>query len=55
MPENELEHETSTYLLQHKENPVHWMAWGDDVFARAKAEKSSFFCRLLMPHAIAAM
>ena len=25
-------------LLQHKENPAHWMAWGDAAFARAKAE-----------------
>ena len=38
MPENELQHETSPYLLQHKDNPVHWMAWGDPAFARAKAE-----------------
>ena len=38
MPENELQHETSPYLLQHKDNPVHWMAWGDAAFARAKAE-----------------
>ena len=38
MPENELQHETSPYLLQHKENPVHWMAWGDPAFIRAKAE-----------------
>jgi len=38
MPENELQQETSPYLLQHKDNPVHWMAWGDSAFARAKAE-----------------
>ena len=30
--------ETSPYLLQHKDNPVHWMAWGDEAFARARAE-----------------
>src|SRR4029079_16809987 len=30
--------ETSPYLLQHKDNPVHWMPWGDAAFAKAKAE-----------------
>ncbi len=55
MPENELQHETSPYLLQHKDNPVHWMAWGDAAFAGAKAEKGAFFCRLVMPRAIGAM
>jgi uncharacterized protein len=35
---NRLAHETSPYLLQHSENPVDWYAWGDDAFARARAE-----------------
>ncbi len=35
---NLLKLETSPYLLQHKDNPVHWMAWGDPAFAKAKAE-----------------
>jgi len=35
---NLLRLETSPYLLQHKDNPVHWMPWGDQAFARAKAE-----------------
>lgn len=35
---NLLKDETSPYLLQHKDNPVHWMAWGDAAFAKAKAE-----------------
>lgn len=30
--------ETSPYLLQHKDNPVHWMPWGPEAFARARAE-----------------
>jgi uncharacterized protein YyaL (SSP411 family) len=30
--------ETSPYLLQHKDNPVHWMPWGDAAFAKARAE-----------------
>ena len=38
MPENELQHGASPYLLQHQENPAHWMAWGDAAFTRAKAE-----------------
>jgi uncharacterized protein YyaL (SSP411 family) len=38
MPQNELSQETSPYLLQHKDNPVHWMAWGEKAFARAKSE-----------------
>ena len=38
MPQNELDRETSPYLLQHKDNPVHWSAWGDAAFERARAE-----------------
>jgi uncharacterized protein len=35
---NRLIHETSPYLLQHAHNPVDWYPWGDEAFARAKAE-----------------
>ena len=35
---NRLQHETSPYLLQHKENPVEWFPWGADALAKAKAE-----------------
>jgi uncharacterized protein len=35
---NRLAHETSPYLLQHKDNPVDWYAWGEEALARAKAE-----------------
>ena len=35
---NRLADETSPYLLQHKDNPVHWQPWGADTLARAKAE-----------------
>ena len=38
VPENLLGRETSPYLLQHKDNPVHWHAWGEDAFQRALAE-----------------
>ena len=37
-PMNRLAEETSPYLLQHKDNPVHWQPWGQDTLARAKAE-----------------
>ena len=37
-PGNELAKETSPYLLQHKDNPVHWVAWGEAALARAEAE-----------------
>ena len=37
-PKNQLGGETSPYLLQHKDNPVHWMAWGPEAFAKAKQE-----------------
>lgn len=36
MSENRLGRETSPYLLQHKDNPVHWWAWGDEALAEAK-------------------
>src|SRR5215475_9790747 len=35
---NRLIHETSPYLLQHAHNPVDWFPWGEEAFARAKAE-----------------
>lgn len=35
---NRLQYETSPYLLQHADNPVDWYAWGDEAFAKAKAE-----------------
>ncbi|MBT6090212.1 MAG: thioredoxin domain-containing protein [Rhodospirillaceae bacterium] len=35
---NRLSKETSPYLLQHRDNPVHWWAWGDDAFAAAREQ-----------------
>ena len=35
---NRLARETSPYLLQHAGNPVDWLPWGDEAFARARAE-----------------
>jgi uncharacterized protein len=36
MPENRLGHETSPYLLQHKDNPVHWWPWGPEALAESQ-------------------
>jgi uncharacterized protein len=38
MDRNRLGEETSPYLLQHKDNPVHWQPWGKETLAIAKAE-----------------
>jgi uncharacterized protein len=35
---NRLANETSPYLLQHADNPVDWYPWGDEAFAKARAE-----------------
>src|SRR5215831_10357364 len=37
MDRNRLGEETSPYLLQHQDNPVHWQAWGDAALAAARA------------------
>ncbi len=37
MSENRLARETSPYLLQHKNNPVHWWAWGPEALAESKS------------------
>ncbi|MGW5241372.1 thioredoxin domain-containing protein [Monashia sp. NPDC004114] len=33
---NRLGEATSPYLLQHKDNPVHWQEWGQEAFAEAR-------------------
>ncbi|MEP3303509.1 MAG: DUF255 domain-containing protein, partial [Roseibium sp.] len=38
MTENRLAQSTSPYLLQHKDNPVHWYQWGEDALATAKSQ-----------------
>ncbi|MEQ9449076.1 MAG: DUF255 domain-containing protein, partial [Rhodospirillaceae bacterium] len=35
---NRLGEETSPYLLQHKDNPVHWWPWCEAAFEAARAE-----------------
>ena len=40
---NRLVHEQSPYLLQHAFNPVDWYPWGEEAFARARAEDKPIF------------
>src|SRR5437868_3003426 len=37
MDRNRLGEETSPYLIQHKDNPVHWQAWNGETLAAAKS------------------
>ena len=34
--DNLLSRETSPYLLQHADNPVHWRAWGPEALREAR-------------------
>jgi uncharacterized protein YyaL (SSP411 family) len=43
MARNRLAQEKSPYLLQHAENPVDWFAWGEEAFAKARAENKPIF------------
>lgn len=36
MSRNRLGDESSPYLVQHRDNPVHWWAWGPEALAEAK-------------------
>ncbi|HEY3204775.1 MAG TPA: thioredoxin domain-containing protein [Thermoanaerobaculia bacterium] len=40
---NRLAKESSPYLLQHADNPVDWYPWGEEPFARARAEEKPIF------------
>jgi uncharacterized protein YyaL (SSP411 family) len=40
---NRLAREKSPYLLQHARNPVDWYPWGEEAFARARAENKPIF------------
>ena len=40
---NALAHEKSPYLLQHADNPVAWLPWGEAAFAKARAEQKPIF------------
>ncbi|ACY16970.1 thioredoxin domain-containing protein [Haliangium ochraceum] len=40
---NRLAHESSPYLLQHKDNPVDWYPWGEEAFAAAQEQGKPVF------------
>ncbi len=40
---NHLKNQTSPYLLQHADNPVHWYPWCDEAFERARLEDKPVF------------
>ncbi|MEP6662717.1 MAG: thioredoxin domain-containing protein, partial [Verrucomicrobiota bacterium] len=40
---NRLAGEKSPYLLQHQHNPVDWFPWGEEAFAKARAENKPIF------------
>ncbi|HHO54810.1 MAG TPA: thioredoxin domain-containing protein, partial [Trueperaceae bacterium] len=40
---NHLINEKSPYLLQHAYNPIDWYPWGEEAFAKAKAENKPIF------------
>ena len=40
---NRLAREKSPYLLQHAHNPVDWYPWGEEAFAKARAENKPIF------------
>ena len=40
---NRLVREKSPYLRQHARNPVDWFPWGEEAFARARAEQKPIF------------
>jgi uncharacterized protein YyaL (SSP411 family) len=42
-PLNRLAGEKSPYLLQHARNPVEWFPWGEEAFAKARAEDKPIF------------
>ncbi len=41
--QNYLKNQTSPYLLQHANNPVHWYPWCNEAFERAKREDKPIF------------
>ena len=40
---NRLAREKSPYLLQHAQNPVEWLPWGEEAFAKARRENKPIF------------
>ncbi|MBT5470205.1 MAG: thioredoxin domain-containing protein [Nitrospina sp.] len=42
-PYNRLVHEKSPYLLQHKSNPIHWYAWGEEALKASRDQNKPIF------------
>ena len=40
---NRLIHEKSPYLLQHKSNPIHWYAWGEEALQASQDQNKPIF------------
>jgi len=40
---NRLGNELSSYLRQHKSNPVHWFPWGSLAFEEARTKNKPIF------------
>ncbi len=40
---NRLAHETSPYLLQHRDNPVDWYPWGEEALEKCRREDKPIF------------
>ena len=47
---NELAHETSPYLLQHADNPVHWLPWNEASLALARDKDKPILLSLSLIH-----
>ncbi len=43
MTYNRLGEEKSPYLLQHKDNPIHWFSWGEEAFRAAREQNRPIF------------
>ena len=41
---NRLADETSPYLLQHQDNPVDWLPWGEEARGGSRASATSRSC-----------
>ena len=42
-PYNRMVHEKSPYLLQHKDNPIHWYPWAEEALEAARRENKPIF------------
>ena len=40
---NQLQFEKSPYLLQHRDNPVHWIPWDKQAFSAARSQDKPIF------------